>query len=99
MRIYRLMLTSARSLQNYCSEWSDNTIFFAVFLAALDQTIAAVALPTIVRDIGGQSGYSWIGSAYLLSASAQTPFAGVGTHDCRLSLAIFSVSLYEFHII
>ena len=39
-----------------------------VFLAALDQTIAAVALPTIVADIGGQSGYSWVGSAYLLSA-------------------------------
>lgn len=37
------------------------------FLAALDQTIVAVSLPTIVRDIGGQSGYSWIGSAYLLS--------------------------------
>ena len=39
----------------------------AVFLAALDQTIAAVALPTIVKDIGGESGYSWVGSAYLLS--------------------------------
>lgn len=38
-----------------------------VFLAALDQTIAAVALPTIVKDIGGASGYSWVGSAYLLS--------------------------------
>lgn len=38
-----------------------------VFLAALDQTIAAVALPTIIADIGGASGYSWIGSAYLLS--------------------------------
>lgn len=47
-------------------------IYFAkhsrpAFLAALDQTIAAIALPTIVEDIGGESGYSWIGSAYLLS--------------------------------
>lgn len=38
-----------------------------MFLGALDQTIAAVALPTIVKDIGGASGYSWVGSAYLLS--------------------------------
>ena len=38
-----------------------------VFLASMDQTIAAVALPTIVKDIGGESGYSWIGSAYMLS--------------------------------
>lgn len=43
-------------------------LMMTVFLAALDQTIAAVALPTIVADIGGQSGYSWVGSAYLLSA-------------------------------
>lgn len=37
-----------------------------VLLAALDQTIVSTALPTIVRDIGGQSGYAWVGSAYLL---------------------------------
>lgn len=42
-------------------------LMLTLFLAALDQTIAAVALPTIVRDIGGESGYSWVGSAYLLS--------------------------------
>jgi len=33
-----------------------------VFLAALDQTIVATALPKIVQDIGGEKGYSWIGS-------------------------------------
>ena len=42
-------------------------LMLTVFLAAMDQTIAAVALPTIVKDIGGESGYSWVGSAYLLS--------------------------------
>lgn len=44
-------------------------LMMTIFLAALDQTIAAVALPTIVADIGGESGYSWVGSAYLLSKS------------------------------
>lgn len=44
-----------------------------VFLAALDQTIVAVALPTIVKDIGGAAAYSWIGSAYLLSMSPLDP--------------------------
>ena len=39
------------------------------FLAALDIAVVAIALPTIVDDIGGESGYSWVGSAYLLSAS------------------------------
>ncbi|KAI9057632.1 MFS general substrate transporter [Trametes sanguinea] len=41
----------------------------AVFLPALDQTITAVALPTIIDDIGGESGYSWVGTAYLLGGS------------------------------
>ncbi|KAG8983298.1 hypothetical protein FRB90_006143, partial [Tulasnella sp. 427] len=48
-----------------------------VFLAALDQTIVAVALPTMVRDLGSSSGYSWVGSAYLLAASVLAPLWGI----------------------
>ncbi|KAL0948170.1 hypothetical protein HGRIS_010782 [Hohenbuehelia grisea] len=47
-----------------------------VTLAALDQTIAAVALPTIVGDIGGQSGYSWVGTSYLLASACMAPLYG-----------------------
>ncbi|KAI9574223.1 MFS general substrate transporter [Boletus coccyginus] len=47
-----------------------------VFLAALDQTIVATALPTIVAELGGGSSYSWVGSAYLLSAGALGPLYG-----------------------
>lgn len=42
---------------------------FEAFLAAMDQTITAIALPTIIRDIGGESGYSWAGTAYLLGST------------------------------
>ncbi|KAL5507326.1 hypothetical protein ACEPAH_6782 [Sanghuangporus vaninii] len=42
-------------------------LMLTAFLGALDQTIAAVSLPRIVEDIGGESGYSWVGSAYMLS--------------------------------
>lgn len=55
-------------------------VFFAlclcVFLGALDQTIIAVALPTIVQDIGGASAYGWYGSAYLLMAACLAPLYG-----------------------
>lgn len=44
-----------------------------VFLAAVDQTIIATALPTIVSDLGGGRNYSWVGSAYLLAAAALSP--------------------------
>ncbi|KAG9008439.1 hypothetical protein FRB94_013263 [Tulasnella sp. JGI-2019a] len=52
-------------------------LMLAVFLAALDQTIVGTALPTIVRDLGTSSGYSWVGSAYLLAASVGAPLWGV----------------------
>ncbi|KAG8949457.1 hypothetical protein FRC04_008556 [Tulasnella sp. 424] len=52
-------------------------LMLAVFLAALDQTIVGVALPTIVRDLGSSSGYAWVGSAYLLAASALAPLWGI----------------------
>ncbi|KAF8843669.1 MFS general substrate transporter [Paxillus ammoniavirescens] len=48
----------------------------AMFLAALDQTIVATALPTIVADIGGGNGYSWVGSAYMLGGAAFGPLYG-----------------------
>ncbi|KAI0273327.1 MFS general substrate transporter [Gloeopeniophorella convolvens] len=47
-----------------------------IFLAALDQTIVATALPTIVEKLGGGKNYSWVGSAYLLAASALSPLYG-----------------------
>ncbi|KAH9998106.1 MFS general substrate transporter [Russula compacta] len=47
-----------------------------IFLAALDQTIVATALPTIVEHLGGGKNYSWVGSSYLLAASALAPVYG-----------------------
>ncbi|KIK79858.1 hypothetical protein PAXRUDRAFT_260844 [Paxillus rubicundulus Ve08.2h10] len=46
------------------------------FLAALDQMVVAIALPTIVADIGGGNSYSWVGSAYMLAAGAFGPLYG-----------------------
>ncbi|KAN0112081.1 MFS amino acid permease [Russula decolorans] len=47
-----------------------------IFLAALDQTIVATALPTIVERLGQGKNYSWVGSSYLLAASALAPLYG-----------------------
>ncbi|KAK7054751.1 hypothetical protein VNI00_003214 [Paramarasmius palmivorus] len=47
-----------------------------IFLAAIDQTIVATALPTIVSDLGGGKDYSWVGSAYLLAAATLSPLYG-----------------------
>jgi EmrB/QacA subfamily drug resistance transporter len=47
-----------------------------MLLAALDQTIVATALPTIVSDLGGLEHLSWIVTAYLLASTASTPLWG-----------------------
>lgn len=55
-------------------------VFFGLmcstFLAALDSTIVATALPTIVADLGGGKNYSWVGSAYMLASTALGPLYG-----------------------
>ncbi|KAI5122887.1 hypothetical protein M0805_003338 [Coniferiporia weirii] len=51
-------------------------LMLCVFLAALDQTIVATALPTIVEELQGGKNYSWVGSAYLLGAATLSPLYG-----------------------
>jgi EmrB/QacA subfamily drug resistance transporter len=47
-----------------------------MFLAALDQSIIATALPRIVSDLGGLEHLSWVVTAYLLTSTASTPLWG-----------------------
>src|ERR1700685_4307123 len=53
-----------------------SALMLGMFLAALDQTIVATALPTIVADLHGASHLSWIVVAYLLAATVSTPLWG-----------------------
>ena len=47
-----------------------------LFLAALEATAVATAMPTAVADLGGMSRYSWAFSAYLLTSTTLLPLAG-----------------------
>ena len=47
-----------------------------MLLAALDQTIIASALPTIVGDLHGLEHYSWVVTAYLLTSTTSTMVYG-----------------------
>src|SRR6476646_9322470 len=51
-------------------------LVLGMLLAALDQTIVATALPTIVGALGGASHLSWVVTAYLLASTASTPLWG-----------------------
>jgi multidrug resistance protein len=51
-------------------------LMLVLLLAALDQTIVATAMPTIVRDLGGLEHLAWVTSAYLLGQTAVIPLYG-----------------------
>lgn len=51
-------------------------LMLAMLLAALDQTIVATALPTIVSDLGGAEHLSWVVTAYMLATTATTVLWG-----------------------
>jgi EmrB/QacA subfamily drug resistance transporter len=57
-----------------------NFIFLAIvlgmLLAALDQTIVATALPTIVADLGDAGRQSWVVTSYLLASTIVTALVG-----------------------
>ena len=51
-------------------------LMLGMLLAALDQTIVATALPTIVGDLGGLQHLSWVVTAYLLASTTSMPLYG-----------------------
>jgi EmrB/QacA subfamily drug resistance transporter len=51
-------------------------VLLALFLGALDQTIVATALPSIVEELSGLSRYAWVATAYLLASTVLVPIYG-----------------------
>src|ERR687889_1485007 len=51
-------------------------LLLVMLLAALDSTIVATALPTIVGELGGLAHLSWVVTAYLLAQTVVTPLYG-----------------------
>lgn len=63
-------------------------VMLAMFLAALDQTIVATALPTMGRELNDVTHLSWIVTIYLLASTAVTPLYGklADIHGRRVTL-------------
>jgi EmrB/QacA subfamily drug resistance transporter len=52
------------------------SLMLAMFLAAIEGTIVATAMPSIAARLGGVSLYGWVFSAYLLMQAGTTPIFG-----------------------
>jgi EmrB/QacA subfamily drug resistance transporter len=70
-------------------------VLLSVFLAALDQTIVATALPTIAAEFRGVDHLAWIVSGYLLAATVSTPIYGkLGDLYGRRALLTVAISIF-----
>src|SRR3954449_6809614 len=71
------------------------SLLLAMFLAALDQTIVATALPTIGRQFNDVGNLSWVITAYLLASTAVAPvFGTLSDIYGRRAMIVTALSLF-----
>jgi EmrB/QacA subfamily drug resistance transporter len=51
-------------------------ILLSLFMAAVESTVVATAMPTIVGQLGGLEAFSWVFSAYMLASTTTVPLFG-----------------------
>ncbi|MFZ3114547.1 MAG: MDR family MFS transporter [Syntrophales bacterium] len=51
-------------------------IMFSLFLASMESTVVATAMPTIVGQLGGLEHYSWVFAAFMLASTTSVPLYG-----------------------
>jgi EmrB/QacA subfamily drug resistance transporter len=56
--------------------WVFVGIMLSIFLAAIESTVVATAMPTVVASLGGIKIYSWVFSGFLLTQTVTMPLWG-----------------------
>ena len=51
-------------------------LLLAMFLSAMEATVVATAMPTVIAELGGLALYGWVGAAYLLASTVTVPLYG-----------------------
>ena len=51
-------------------------LMFGLFMASMEVTVVATAMPTIVSQLGGLAIYSWVFTAYMLASTTTVPIFG-----------------------
>ncbi len=70
-------------------------VFLGVFLAALDQTIVATAMPRIVSELKGAEYYAWVTTSYLLASTVAAPIFGRLTElFSRKAILVWAIGIF-----
>jgi len=70
-------------------------LMLGMLLAALDQTIVATALPTIVANLHGTNHLQWVVTSYLLASTITTPLYGK-LSDLYGRKGVFQIAIVVF---
>jgi EmrB/QacA subfamily drug resistance transporter len=72
-------------------------LMLSLFMAALEATVVATAMPTVVGDLGGIHIYSWVFTAYLLTSTVAVPIYGkLADLYGRKPVLLFGIALFLF---
>ncbi|MBE1444083.1 MDR family MFS transporter [Paenibacillus sp. OAS669] len=83
------------SMKEKNSKWVMAGLLIGLILSSLDQTIVAAAMPTITRQLGGLSLYSWVFTVYMLASTAIMPIYGkLADLFGRKSIFLFGLLLF-----
>jgi EmrB/QacA subfamily drug resistance transporter len=75
--------------------WAFIGLLLSMLLAALDQTIVATALPSIVGELNGLDHIAWVITAYLLAATIGLPIYGkAGDLYGRKAVLVFAIATF-----
>ena len=70
-------------------------IMLSLFLASMESTVVATAMPTIVGQLGGLQHYSWVFSAFMLASTTAVPLYGkLSDIYGRRSLYVSAMALF-----
>jgi len=70
-------------------------IMLSLFLASMESTVVATAMPTIVGQLGGLEHFSWVFSAFMLASTTTVPLYGkLSDIYGRRKLYVFAMALF-----
>ncbi len=70
-------------------------VLLGLFLAALDQTVVATALPAIIADLQGIDLLAWVSAGYLIASTTTVPIYGkLSDLFGRRSIVLFGMAVF-----
>lgn len=66
-----------------------------MFMAAMEATVVATAMPTVIAELGGLALYGWVGAGYLLASTVTVPvFGKLADRRGRKPILLLGIALF-----